>query len=44
MYEIRLDDQIVYACTDEVRYQREAVEYAGVRNATLTFKGQPYNG
>jgi hypothetical protein len=44
MYEIRVNDVIVYACTDENRFLTEAAEYASVRNATLTFKGEPYRG
>jgi hypothetical protein len=35
MYCIKLDDRIVYACTDYCRFVHEAVKYGQVGNATI---------
>lgn len=37
MYKILVDGRCVYACTDERRFEKEALKYASVGNARFEF-------
>ncbi|HEY6022423.1 MAG TPA: hypothetical protein VIY48_21950 [Candidatus Paceibacterota bacterium] len=38
MYCILIDGKCIYACTDEVRFSREATKYADALNASFEFR------